>query len=80
MVPTWTGKMRKLFPVRENSGNFEQIGKIEGISPKILKKMRKFYPLPKIKTCKNKEILPKKTGKNKEILASFLFLFFSLTF
>ena len=43
MVPTRTGKMRKLFPVREKSGNFEQTGKV-GISPKILE---------------NEEILPK---------------------
>ena len=31
MVPTWIGepgKMRKLFPVREKSGNFEQTRKV----------------------------------------------------
>ena len=50
MVPTWTGKpenpgkMRKLFPVREKSGNFEQTGKV-----------REFHP----KYWKNKAILPK---------------------
>ena len=48
--PTWTGKtrkpgkMRKLFPVREKSGNFEQTGKV-----------REFYP----KYWKNERILPK---------------------
>ena len=33
MVPTWTGKpgkMRKPFPVRLKSGNFEQTGKVIG--------------------------------------------------
>ena len=33
MVPTWTGKpgkMRKLFPVREKSGNFKQTKKKSG--------------------------------------------------
>ena len=51
MVPPWTGKpgkMGKLFPVREKSGNLEQTGKVgefyqkywenEGILPKILEK------------------------------------------
>ena len=55
MVPTWTGKpgkMRKLFPVREKSGNFEQTGKVgefyqknwkhEGILPKIMEKLGNF--------------------------------------
>ena len=47
MVPTRTGKpgkMRKLFPVREKSGNFEQTGKV-----------REFYP----KYWKNEGNLPK---------------------
>ena len=45
MVPTWTGKMGKQFPVGEKSGNFEQTEKVrqidpkrEGILPKILEK------------------------------------------
>ena len=36
MVPTRTGKpgkMRKLFPVREKSGNFEQTGKVREFCP-----------------------------------------------
>ena len=31
MVPTWTGKMRKLFLVKEKSGNFQQTGKMREI-------------------------------------------------
>ena len=55
MVPRRTGKpgkMTKLFPVREKSGNFEQTGKVrefypkywenEGILPKILEKWGNF--------------------------------------
>ena len=45
MVPTRTGKpgkMRKLFPIEEKSGNFEQTGKV-----------REFY----LKYWKNEEIL-----------------------
>ena len=40
MVPTWTektgkpGKMGKLFPVREKSGNVEQTGKVREFYPK----------------------------------------------
>ena len=43
MVPTWTGKtgkprkMRKLFPVREKSGNFEQTGKVREFYQKYWK-------------------------------------------
>ena len=40
MVPTWTGKpgqMRKLFPVREKSANFEQTGKVREFLPKYWK-------------------------------------------
>ena len=40
MVPIWTGKpgkMRKLFPVREKSGNFEQTGKVREFCPKCWK-------------------------------------------
>ena len=43
MVPTWTGKTRKpgkmgkLFPVREKSGNFEQTGKVREFYPKYWK-------------------------------------------
>ena len=40
MVPTWTGKpgkMRKLFPVREKLGNFEQTGKVREFCPKCWK-------------------------------------------
>ena len=44
MVPTWTGKtgkpgkMRKLFPVREKLGNFEQTGKVREFYSKYWKK------------------------------------------
>ena len=41
MVPTWTGKpgkMRKLFPVRKKSGNFEQTGKVREFCPKCWEK------------------------------------------
>ena len=41
MVPGKPGKMGKLFPVEEKSGNFEQTGKSQGILPKILE-MREF--------------------------------------
>ena len=37
MVPTWTGKMGKLFPVREKSGHFEQTGKVREFHPKYWK-------------------------------------------
>ena len=30
-VPTDTGKMRQLFPIREKSGNFEKMSKSQGI-------------------------------------------------
>ena len=39
-VPTWTGKpgkVRKLFPVKEKSGNFEQTGKVREFCPKCWK-------------------------------------------
>ena len=55
MVPTGigkTGKMRKLFPVKEKSGSFEQTGKVrefytkywknEGILSKILENLASF--------------------------------------
>ena len=42
MVPTWTGKMGNLFPVREKSGNFdEQTGKFTQNTGKV----REFWPL-----------------------------------
>ena len=37
MVPTRTGKMRKLFPVREKSRNFKQIGKVSEFYQKYRK-------------------------------------------
>ena len=37
MVPTRTGKLRKLFPVREMSGNFEQTGKLREFHSKYWK-------------------------------------------
>ena len=40
---TW--KNGETFPVREKSGNFEQTVKSQRISPKILEKMRKFWPV-----------------------------------
>ena len=46
MVPTWTGKpgkMGKLFPVREKSGDFEQTGKVREFYTKYWK-MGEFYP------------------------------------
>ena len=47
MVPTWAGKpgveMRKLFPAREKSENFEQSGRVGENYPKYWK-MREFYP------------------------------------
>ena len=63
MVPTRTGKpgkMRKLFPVREKSGNFEQTEKV-----------REFWA----KYWKNEGILPKILGKL-GTFSQFLFLFF----
>ena len=33
MVPTWTGKMGKNFPVREKLENFEQTGKVREFNP-----------------------------------------------
>ena len=49
--------MRKLFPVREKSGNFEQSGKVKKFYPKLL------YLLNFLN--KNTE---KNTGKGKKIL------------
>ena len=63
MLPTWIGKpgkMRKLFPVREKSGDFEQT-----------RKVREFYP----KYWKNEGILPKILEKWGN-LGQFLFLIF----
>ena len=43
MVPTWIGKpgkKGKIFPVREMSGNFEQIGKVREFYPKCWKRER----------------------------------------
>ena len=39
------GKMRKYFPVREKSGNFDQTGKIRESDPEYWKSMEKMIKL-----------------------------------
>ena len=46
MVPTWTGKLKEYFPVKEKSENIEHTAKVREFYPKYLNgKVREFYPV-----------------------------------